>query len=60
MRRGLSAALVSAFGLLSRSAFADVVPDNTDTVEAVCFFGVAGAMVVLVGIWIVVRRLRRR
>lgn len=60
MRRALSVALVAAASLLCPPAFADLVPDPSETVSAVCFFAVAFAMVLLVAIWIVVRMRRWR
>jgi hypothetical protein len=60
VRRALSVALVAAASLRCLPAFADVVPDPSETVSAVCFLAVALAMVLLVAIWIVVRVRRRR
>lgn len=59
MRRALSAALASAVSLVSLPAFADVIPQEGETIPVACFVLFA-SMVVLTVVWVVLRARRRR
>jgi hypothetical protein len=59
MRRALTAAFVSAVSLVSLPAFADVIPQEDETVHVACFVLFA-SMVVLTVALLVLRARRRR
>lgn len=59
MRRALTAALASAVSLVALPAFADMVPQEDETVSVACFVLFA-SMVFLTVVWVVLRARRRR